>query len=58
MLFPDDVALLVSSNQNLQDVLGQFAAVCCCATAGMKISTSKTKAMVSRPEKGSLPSLG
>ncbi|KAI3369961.1 hypothetical protein L3Q82_024762 [Scortum barcoo] len=39
LLFADDIILLVSSNQDLQHVLGQFA-------AGMRISTSKSEAMV------------
>ncbi|KAI3375330.1 hypothetical protein L3Q82_021824 [Scortum barcoo] len=50
--FADDVVLLASSSsQDLQHVLERFAAEC--EAAGMRISTSKSEAMVgSRPEKG------
>ena len=44
LLFADDVVLLASSNSDLQLSLGQFAAEC--EAAGMKISTSKSEAMV------------
>ncbi|KAI3373161.1 hypothetical protein L3Q82_006482 [Scortum barcoo] len=44
LLFADHVVLLASSNQDLQHVLGQFAAEC--EGAGIRISTSKSKAMV------------
>ncbi|KAI3355662.1 hypothetical protein L3Q82_004257 [Scortum barcoo] len=40
----NDVVLLASSGQDLQHVLGRFAAEC--EVAGMRISTSKSKAMV------------
>ncbi|KAI3372478.1 hypothetical protein L3Q82_022972 [Scortum barcoo] len=40
----NDVVLLASSNQDLQHVLGWFAAEC--EAAGMRISTSKSEAMV------------
>ncbi|KAI3370691.1 hypothetical protein L3Q82_007248 [Scortum barcoo] len=40
----DVVVLLASSNQDLQHVLGWFAAKC--EAAGMRISTSKSEAMV------------
>ncbi|KAI3358338.1 hypothetical protein L3Q82_014781 [Scortum barcoo] len=40
----DDVVLLASSSQDLQHVLERFAAEC--EAAGMRISTSKSKAMV------------
>ncbi|KAI3368807.1 hypothetical protein L3Q82_025417 [Scortum barcoo] len=44
LLFADDVVLLASSNQDLQHVLERFAAEC--EVAGMRISTSKSEAMV------------
>ncbi|GAA6085164.1 receptor-type tyrosine-protein phosphatase F-like, partial [Tachysurus ichikawai] len=44
LLFADDVVLLASSNQDLQRALGRFAAEC--EAAGMRISTSKSEAMV------------
>ncbi|XP_023284603.1 receptor-type tyrosine-protein phosphatase F-like [Seriola lalandi dorsalis] len=44
LLFVDDVVLLASSSADLQLSLGRFAAKC--ETAGMKISTSKSEAMV------------
>ncbi|KAI3352720.1 hypothetical protein L3Q82_019300 [Scortum barcoo] len=44
LLFADDVVLLASSSQDLQRVLEQFAAEC--EAAGMRISTSKSEAMV------------
>ncbi|KAI3372593.1 hypothetical protein L3Q82_023069 [Scortum barcoo] len=44
LLFADDVVLLASSSQDLQHVLERFAAEC--EAAGMRISTSKSKAMV------------
>ena len=40
----DDVVLLAPSNQDLQHVLGRFAAEC--EAAGMRINTSKSEAMV------------
>ncbi|KAI3358226.1 hypothetical protein L3Q82_003223 [Scortum barcoo] len=48
LLFADDVVLLASSSQDLQHVLERFAAECeCeCEAAGMRISTSKSEAMV------------
>uniref|UniRef100_A0A672GTN4 Reverse transcriptase domain-containing protein n=4 Tax=Salarias fasciatus TaxID=181472 RepID=A0A672GTN4_SALFA len=44
LLFADDVVLLASSNPDLQHALGRFAAEC--EAAGMRISTSKSEAMV------------
>ncbi|KAI3376614.1 hypothetical protein L3Q82_017048, partial [Scortum barcoo] len=44
LLFADDVVLLASSSQDLQRVLERFAAEC--EVAGMRISTSKSEAMV------------
>ena len=44
LLFADDVVLLAPSGQDLQHVLRRFAAKC--EAAGMKISTSKSEAMV------------
>ncbi|KAI3374956.1 hypothetical protein L3Q82_021487 [Scortum barcoo] len=44
LLFADDVVLLASSSQDLQRVLERFAAEC--EAAGMRISTSKSEAMV------------
>ena len=44
LLFTDDVVLLASSSQDLQDVLWRFAAKS--EAAGMRISTSKSGAMV------------
>ncbi|KAI3356517.1 hypothetical protein L3Q82_017719 [Scortum barcoo] len=46
LLFADDVVLLASSSQDLQHVLERFAAEC--EAAGMRISTSKSEAMVHR----------
>ncbi|TWW71606.1 hypothetical protein D4764_16G0001030 [Takifugu flavidus] len=43
-LFADDVVLLASSARDLQRSLDRFAAAC--KAAGMKISTSKSEAMV------------
>ncbi|KAK7916510.1 hypothetical protein WMY93_012271 [Mugilogobius chulae] len=44
LLFADDVVLMAPSNQDLQHALGRFAAEC--EAAGMKISSSKSEAMV------------
>ncbi|TWW61017.1 hypothetical protein D4764_05G0011070 [Takifugu flavidus] len=44
LLFANDVVLLASSARDLQRSLDRFAAAC--ETAGMRISTSKSKAMV------------
>ncbi|KAI3377132.1 hypothetical protein L3Q82_000325 [Scortum barcoo] len=44
LLFADDVVLMASSGQDLQHVLERFAAEC--EAAGMRISTSKSEAMV------------
>ena len=44
LLFTDDVVLLGPSSQDLQHVLGRFAAEC--EAAGMRISTSKSDPMV------------
>ncbi|KAI3356566.1 hypothetical protein L3Q82_017766 [Scortum barcoo] len=56
LLFADDVVLLASSSQDLQHVLERFAAEC--EAAGMRISTSKSEAMVLDLEKGGVPSPG
>ncbi|KAI3371761.1 hypothetical protein L3Q82_024310 [Scortum barcoo] len=50
LLFADDVVLLASSSQDLQRVLERFAAEC--EAAGMRISTSKSEAMVLDTGKG------
>ncbi|KAK3529745.1 hypothetical protein QTP86_003010 [Hemibagrus guttatus] len=52
LLFADDVVLLAPSSQDLQRALGRFAAEC--DVAEMRISTSKSEAMVLNPEKGGL----
>ncbi|XDV11655.1 hypothetical protein PO909_000531 [Leuciscus waleckii] len=44
LLFADDVVVLAPSDQDLQHALGWFAAEC--EAAGMRISTSKSEAMV------------
>ncbi|KAI3356914.1 hypothetical protein L3Q82_003564 [Scortum barcoo] len=44
LLFADDVVLMASSGQDFQHVLERFAAEC--EVAGMRISTSKSEAMV------------
>ncbi len=44
LLFADDVVLLAPSDQDLRNALGRFAAEC--EAAGMRISTSKSEAMV------------
>ncbi|KAK3568587.1 hypothetical protein QTP86_009401 [Hemibagrus guttatus] len=44
LLFADDVVLLAPSSQDLQRALGHFPAEC--EVAGMRISTSKSEAMV------------
>ncbi|KAK3545441.1 hypothetical protein QTP70_007640 [Hemibagrus guttatus] len=44
LLFADDIVQLAPSSQDLQHVLGYFAAEC--EAAGMRISTSKCEAMV------------
>uniref|UniRef100_A0AAY5KR82 Reverse transcriptase domain-containing protein n=1 Tax=Esox lucius TaxID=8010 RepID=A0AAY5KR82_ESOLU len=44
LLFADDVVVLAPSNQDLQHALGRFAAEC--EAVGMRISTSKSEAMV------------
>ena len=53
LLFADDVVLLASSNQDLQRALGRFAAEC--EAAGMKISSSKSEAMVLDRKKVACP---
>ncbi|KAI3362052.1 hypothetical protein L3Q82_012385 [Scortum barcoo] len=54
LLFADDVVLMASSGQDLQHVLERFAAEC--EAAGMRISTSKSEAMVlDRKEKVACP---
>ncbi len=54
LLFADDVVLLAPSDQDLQHALGRIAGEC--EAAGMRISTSKSEAMVT--EKGGLPTSG
>ncbi|TWW74365.1 R2 Retrovirus-related Pol polyprotein from type I retrotransposable element [Takifugu flavidus] len=49
LLFADDVVLLASSARDLQRSLDRFAAAC--EAAGMKISTSKSEAMVLNQKK-------
>ncbi|CAM4686377.1 unnamed protein product [Leuciscus chuanchicus] len=44
LLFADDVVVLAPSDQDLQHALGRFGAEC--EAAGMRISTSKSEAMV------------
>ncbi|KAK3526236.1 hypothetical protein QTP70_018714 [Hemibagrus guttatus] len=44
LIFADDVVLLASSGLDLQHALGHFAAEC--EAAGMRVSTSKSEAMV------------
>ncbi|KAK3538143.1 hypothetical protein QTP70_032395 [Hemibagrus guttatus] len=44
LIFADDVVLLASSGLDLQHALSRFAAEC--ETAGMRVSTSKSEAMV------------
>uniref|UniRef100_A0A8C2ZPF1 Reverse transcriptase domain-containing protein n=1 Tax=Cyclopterus lumpus TaxID=8103 RepID=A0A8C2ZPF1_CYCLU len=44
LLFADDVVLFASSDRDLQHSLGRFAAEC--EAAGMRVSTSKSEAMV------------
>jgi len=44
LLFADDVILLSSSDRDLRHSLGRFAAKC--EAAGMRVSTSKSEAMV------------
>ncbi|KAK3543929.1 hypothetical protein QTP70_031842 [Hemibagrus guttatus] len=44
LIFADDVVLLASSGLDLQHALGRFAAEC--EEAGMRVSTSKSEAMV------------
>ena len=44
LLFADDVVLLASSHRDLQHELGRFAAEC--EAVGMRVSTSKSEAMV------------
>ncbi|KAK3536643.1 hypothetical protein QTP86_015444, partial [Hemibagrus guttatus] len=44
LFFADDVVLLASSGLDLQHALGRFAAEC--EAAGMRVSTSKSEAMV------------
>ncbi|KAI3373461.1 hypothetical protein L3Q82_022064, partial [Scortum barcoo] len=56
LLFADDVVLLASSSQDLQHVLERFAAEC--EAAGMRISTSKSEAMVLDRKRVSVPSPG
>ena len=54
LLFVDDVVLLAPSSRDLQHVLGQFAAEC--EAAGMmRISTSKSEAMVLDRKKVACP---
>ena len=53
LLFADDVVLLVSSNSDLQLAMGLFAAEC--EAAGMRISASKSEAMVLNQKKMDFP---
>ncbi len=53
LLFADDVVLLAPSSRDLQHVLGRFAAEC--EAAGMRISTSKSEAMVLDRKKVACP---
>ncbi|KAI3377606.1 hypothetical protein L3Q82_008432 [Scortum barcoo] len=53
LLFADDVVLLASSSSDLQLSLGRFAAEC--EAAGMRISTSKSEAMVLSRERVDCP---
>jgi len=54
LLFEDDVVLLAISDPDLQHALGRFAAKC--EAVGMRVSTSKSEAMVLGPENsGMLP---
>ncbi len=55
LLFADDVVLLASSYCDIQHTLGQFAAEC---EVGMKVSTSKSEAVVPCFKKGGLLPLG
>ena len=54
LLLADDVVLLALSSQDLQHVLGRFAAEC--QAAGMSISTSKSEAMVRNRKRCLAPS--
>ncbi|KAI3377380.1 hypothetical protein L3Q82_008570, partial [Scortum barcoo] len=54
LLFADDVVLMASSGQDLQHVLERFAAEC--EAAGMRISTSKSEAMVLDRKRVAVPS--
>ncbi|KAK3515281.1 hypothetical protein QTP70_013483 [Hemibagrus guttatus] len=49
LILADDVVLLASSSLDLQHALGHFAAEC--EAAGMRVSTSKSEAMVLDPKK-------
>ncbi|KAK3548817.1 hypothetical protein QTP70_020700, partial [Hemibagrus guttatus] len=49
LIFADDVVLLAPSSLDLQHALGRFAAEC--EAAGMRVSTSKSEAMVPDREK-------
>ncbi|XP_058616632.1 uncharacterized protein LOC131530397 [Onychostoma macrolepis] len=53
LLFADDVVLLAPSDQDLWHALGWFAAEC--EAAGMRISTSKSEAMVLSRKKVACP---
>ncbi len=53
LLFADDVVLLAPSDQDLQHALGRIAAEC--EGAGMRISTSKSEAMVLSRKKVAYP---
>ncbi len=53
LLFADDVVLLAPSDQDLRHALGRFAAEC--KAAGMRISASKSKAMVLSRKKVACP---
>ena len=56
LLFADDMVLFTSSVRDLQLFLDRLAAKC--EEAGMKISTTKSEAMVLSPKKGGVPFTG
>ncbi|KAJ0019143.1 hypothetical protein NQD34_006712 [Periophthalmus magnuspinnatus] len=53
LLFADDVVLMASSSQDLQQALGRFVAKC--EAAGLRISSSKSEAMVLDRKKVACP---
>ena len=56
LLFADDMVLLASLNCDLQFVVAQFATEC--EVAGMRISTSKSEAMILSSTMGGFPAPG